>query len=114
MPRLAALPEGIARRHQGREALGQKLVERKYDKGQIVFNKGDSGDWILDFNAAEGDKLKFLGFGFANFGAVPLVDLSTPGHPAVQMTITIAGATDQLTIFGATLAQLNATNVLVA
>ena len=80
----------------------------------FVFRKGDSADWILDFSAAQGDKLKFEGFGYANFAAVPLVDLSTPGNPAVQLTFIAGGNVDQLTVFGVTLAQLNATNVLVA
>ena len=82
----------------------------------FIFKKGDSADWILDFKASDGDKVRFEGFGFGAFEGVPFVDLSTPGRPAVQMTHfnTTTNAFDQLTVFGVTLAQLNATNVLIA
>ena len=58
----------------------------------FIFRKGDSADWILDFSAAQGDKLRFLDFGYASFAAVPLVDLSTPGNPAVQLTFSARAA----------------------
>lgn len=82
----------------------------------FIFRKAESADWILDFKAGEADKLRLEGFGYASFADVPLLDLSTPGYPAVQLTVLNAatGAYDQLTIFGVTLAELTADNVLVA
>lgn len=82
----------------------------------FIFKPGDSADWILDFSAVQGDKLRFEGFDFVSVAAIGFVDLSTPGHPAVQMSQynSTTEAYDQLTIFGVTLAELNATNVLLA
>lgn len=81
----------------------------------FVFKRRDSADWIIDFKASEGDRLRLEGFGYGDFTAVPLLDLSTPGHAAVQLTVLnlADGSYDQLTIFGVTLVELSAANVLV-
>ena len=68
------------------------------------FRKGDAGDWVLYFNAAEGDKLQLEGFGILSFAALQplLIDGTFQGVAATVIDFIDpgTGAVDEIPVFG--------------
>jgi Ca2+-binding RTX toxin-like protein len=84
----------------------------------FIFRKGDAADWVLDFNAAEGDKLQLEGFGILSFAALQplLVDGTFQGVAAtvIDFIDPVTGAVDEIRVFGVAPGGLNNGNVLLA
>ena len=84
----------------------------------FIFTKGGAADWVLDFNAAEGDKLQLEGFGILSFAALQplLVDGTFQGVAAtvIDFIDPVTGAVDEIRVFGVAPGGLNNGNVLLA
>jgi Ca2+-binding RTX toxin-like protein len=84
----------------------------------FIFRKDDAADWVLDFNAADGDKLQLEGFGLVSFAALQplLFDGTFAGAAAtvIDFIDPVTKAVDEIRLFGVAPSAMNEGNVLLA